>query len=428
MVGDLQEKLEPKVRLDVLSSVADRAIAYCGVQSRFGMDADALGRRSRVLAMLGWIEQDKGDIGKAEALLEEAYASASPLLARAPKIPQRLFALARIGETLGNIAIQQGRLPRAEARLREAADLTDRLVARSGPKAEWLTEQASAHMDVGVILLKEQLPQEAVSLLRGAVVMQTDVEKRAPVDRQRIYELTRDIAWLADAERATGKIGAALHDRQAEDGFSLQRLKAGADDREARLGLAVSRVVQSQVMLGQGRPRIALDLGRQAAADAETALASDPRDTVSQERVVAARRAVGEAALAMGDLAVAVQAADRTIALAETLADRDPSLMDWNLRLLGGARLLKIRIAARGADGLQACLQALAPAVTESRRPPPAPSDARRQRRSCLRSSSISVSRLSSATHTYRKPLMTAATPFARYSAWWRGALRERLR
>ena len=61
MVGDLQEKLEPKVRLDVLSSVADRAIAYCGVQFRYGMDADALGRRSRVLAMLGWIEQDKGD-------------------------------------------------------------------------------------------------------------------------------------------------------------------------------------------------------------------------------------------------------------------------------------------------------------------------------------------------------------------------------
>ena len=193
-------------------------------------------------------------------------------------------------------------------------------------------------MDVGVKLLKEQRPQEAVSLLRGAVVMQTDVEKRAPGDRRRIYELTQDIAWLADAERATGKIDAALHDRQAEVGFSLQLLKAGADDRDARLALAVSRVVQSQMMLGQGRPRIALDLGRQAAADAETALTSDPRDTVSQERVVAARRAVGEAALAMGDLAVAVQAADRTIALAEILADRDPSLIDWNLRLLGGAR------------------------------------------------------------------------------------------
>ena len=134
----------------------------------------------------------------------------------------------------------------------EAADLTDRLVARGGPKAEWLTEQASAHMDVGVKLLKEQRPQEAVSLLRGAVVMQTDVEKRAPGDRRRIYELTQDIAWLADAERATGKIDAALHDRQAEVGFSLQLLKAGADDRDARLALAVSRVVQSQMMLGQG--------------------------------------------------------------------------------------------------------------------------------------------------------------------------------
>jgi hypothetical protein len=104
-------------------------------------------------------------------------------------------------------------------------------------------------MDVGVILLKEQRPQEAVSLLRGAVVMQTDVDKRAPGDRQRIYELTQDIAWLADAERATGKIDAALHDRQAEGGFSLQLLKAGPDDREARLALAVSRVVQSQMML-----------------------------------------------------------------------------------------------------------------------------------------------------------------------------------
>ena len=111
MVGDLQEKLEPKVRLDVLGSVADRAMAYYAVQTHHAMDEDALGRRSRVLTMLGWIEQDRGQTEKAEALLEQAAESARRLVARDPKNPQRLFELARIEEHLGNIALQRGACP-----------------------------------------------------------------------------------------------------------------------------------------------------------------------------------------------------------------------------------------------------------------------------------------------------------------------------
>ena len=60
MIGDLRKKLQPKVQLEVLGVIADRAKGYYAVQSRYHMDADALGRRARMLDLLGAIEEDRG--------------------------------------------------------------------------------------------------------------------------------------------------------------------------------------------------------------------------------------------------------------------------------------------------------------------------------------------------------------------------------
>ena len=155
---------------------------------------------------------------------------------------------------------------------------------------------------------------------------------------------------------------------QYEDAISLQLLQANPDDREARRTLAVSRIAQSQMLLGDGRAARAITLARQAAVDSEAVLAGDPGDTYWLISAVAASKAVAEAALAMNDPAVAKPAADRALVLAGNLARTDPSVEDWSVRWLGGARLLSARVAARRATGLETCLSALGPAVAESQR------------------------------------------------------------
>ena len=114
MLGDLKDKLEPAGRLDALDAVGKRAMAYYTAQGQRGLDAASLGRRARVMHLMGDLKQRRGDLAGALGLFEEAARSTGELLACRPNDPQRIFDHAQSLYWVG--ALEQGRGRMAEAR------------------------------------------------------------------------------------------------------------------------------------------------------------------------------------------------------------------------------------------------------------------------------------------------------------------------
>ena len=368
MIGDLSQRLEPKVRLDVMGAVADRAVAYYAVEARHGMDADALARRGRVLRQLGWIEQDRGDLVKADALFRASADSARQLLAARPRDPARLLDYASAAGRVGQIAAQRGQWQDAEAWTRDAARAADQLVSGGDRTPTAIAEQGSEHVNLGVILMQQRQLAAALVELRRGVAIQSGLFDAGGLDRGRRDDLVQALGWLADGERQSGDAASALRDREAEEQVLDKDLRQTPNDRLALDALAVSRVARARILSNQGRVAEALSLARSAAAVAEQALAQDPADTVLADDAAGAQQTLGEVALAAGDLADARLAARRALSLAGTLAAKDQGMIAWTGPRLGAARLLGVRLAAREAVGATACRNALAMAVPESHR------------------------------------------------------------
>ncbi|HCF24559.1 MAG TPA: hypothetical protein DER67_03290, partial [Novosphingobium sp.] len=149
MIGDLRKKLQPKVQIEVLGSIADRAQAFYAVQSKYPMNEEALARRARVLKLLADIEDHRGNSGKSIALLEQSIASSRQLLERDPDNPDRILDQAFSLQGLGNILFLRGDLSGAEAKMQEAVQLTAHLVEDIGQKNEWLAEHGTALGNLG---------------------------------------------------------------------------------------------------------------------------------------------------------------------------------------------------------------------------------------------------------------------------------------
>lgn len=368
MIGDLRKKLQPKVQIEVLGSIAKRAQAFYAVQSKYGMDDDALGRRSRMLKLLADIETEQGNSDVAFGLLSQSVAASGELLTRDPDNPDRILEQAFSLQGLGNILFQRGDLGGAEARMQEAVRLTTHLINDIGRKDEWLAEHGSALANLGITQLQQHRLDPAIRNLTSAVAIKREMLLHHPQDRQGEADLGATLAWAAEAASQNGDDIRAQALRQEEQALYRAILTRSPDDLLALASLTGSRIKQADALIRQGKAKEALDLARLAAADADRTMRFDPSNASVIEDAARAQAVLAEAALMNSDLAGARKAADSGQQLAARLVSMDSAITSWSGQLLGNLRLLQMRIAVRGAPNAAACQAALAPIVAESAR------------------------------------------------------------
>jgi tetratricopeptide (TPR) repeat protein len=371
MIGDLRKKLQPKVQIEVLGGIADRAQAFYAVQSKYPMDDEALARRARVLKLLGEIEMDQGHSDVSLKLFEQSVTASRELLTRDPDNPDRILEQAYALQRLGNVLFQQGDMAGAEAQMQEAANLTTHLVediGDIGQRDEWLAEHGSALANLGIVQLQQRRLEPAIANLNRALAIKESVTIRTPTNWQAQYDLATTLAWAAEAAVQEGDESAALKFRLAEEKLYRAMMSASPDDLAAQSGLNANGVKQAESRLLQGDIRGAYTLAQTIATDSEILLRADFSNTEKIEGAARAQSILAEAALMIGDVSKAEAAVRRAEALAERLIRIDPSVTNWIGPLLGNARILRFSISARSVSGLSACRAVLAPSITEARR------------------------------------------------------------
>ncbi|MFI4933498.1 MAG: TIR domain-containing protein [Caulobacterales bacterium] len=368
MIKDLKGNLEPTGRLDALDSVGGRALAYYSAQKGHNLDAASLGRRARVLHLLGDIRDRRGDLGGALKVFQEAAASTGELLARAPGDPQRIFDHAQSVYWVGYVAWRRGDLDVALQEFGAYQRLADQLVSIDPKNQDWQLEVGYANANLGTALLDSGRADDAAQAYGRALGIARAVVAEAPRNRDRQFLLAQTYGWLSDVELQRGRLEAASANRLAERAVYQDIIQRTPGDEDTALALAVNRTAVAQILIAQGSTQGAIAELNAANSDMIRLMSASPDDLSYKAMAAKTFVTLGQVLLQTGDLATAEAIARRARDLAEELVAKDPSVAEGRRLALGSARVLMIKITCArtaSAAGRKSCLQ---PSLAEAER------------------------------------------------------------
>lgn len=262
MLTDLRDKLRGVGRLDVLTTVNERALAYYSVRDGLErLSNESLARRARIFQAMGDDNLERHNTAAGLSAFEEARRTTEELVSRTPHDRQRLYEHAKSIGGIGRTYELDEKWPAAEHHFMSFGSIMDRLLASAPRDADYLMRAATAAIDVGSIQLRgtKDFPAAQKSYERALFLLRR-AEGIRPSDPHILLSQANASAWLADSfyyrERWSESLSARLiQHRIVSKLHEADRLNADISFRlaAAERGLAYS-------LLRTGKPREAHSL------------------------------------------------------------------------------------------------------------------------------------------------------------------------
>ena len=214
MLGDLKDKLEPIGRLDALDGVGSRVLAYYSKQDASQLTDAALTQRSKALSLMAQVANSRGDSKTALNLYRQAMAGTAEAVRRDPTNAEAIFDHAQNVFYVGEIAQLAGDYAPAEAGMREYQRLARQMVALQPDNMKYRMEEQYADADLGIVLYDQRRFGEAVTQFNAALTTMEAISTADPSNKAYRQSVAEALAWLADAERASGHYDRAIQLRQ----------------------------------------------------------------------------------------------------------------------------------------------------------------------------------------------------------------------
>ncbi len=342
MLGDLRKKLVPVGRLEVLDGVGEKALEYYARQDPDRLDANALGRRSRALHLIGELREQRGQLDAAQLAFDRAADTTAQLLARAPQDGQRIFDHAQSVYWVGHLAWLRGDAPAAESAFRHYGEFADQLVRLAPANLEWQAERAYAHVNIGVVCNDTARAAEALDHFAQA---RATWLRLIPTQPARAGDLANCLGWIAKAYESQGDFERAAQS-QHEKMRALATLPDAATNQMVKRQLRVVYNELARLELIQGRLAEARQFALKALDAANALTASDPRNTTWLEQKYISQVIVAEVLFATGDRAAARENSLAALAGATKLLATDPKIVSWQVNL----RTVVLCMAAKVAE------------------------------------------------------------------------------
>ena len=345
MLTDLREKLEPVGRLDALDVVGQRALKYYAGQNPGSLDADALGRRSRALHLVGEVRNIRGDSVGGLTAFRQAAATTAEQLARDPDNPQRIFDHAQSVFWVGEVANERGEIKEAEEQWGEYKRLADRLVALDPHKPEWLMEVSYAQTNLGTLYFGQAHFAEADRAFADALRKREAVALREPYSAARQVEIGGAIDWLGKARARLNQTREAIGLHQREIAIYRTVLARDPGNTSALFVLAVAwqNVAQLEEIDGH------LDLAEASIGTSLEAFAKlrklEPSNANWQENELRAKNSQTDILFYRGKMGQAVTAQREAEAMLARLVTEDPKNVVWTVELRSLTDFYGARIA-----------------------------------------------------------------------------------
>ncbi len=299
MLGDLKAKLEPIGKLDALDGVGSRVLAYYSKLGTSDLSDAALAQRSQALSLMAGVASARGDTEGSVKLYREAMAGTEEAVRRNPNDANALFDHAQNVFYTGQIAHEGGDFSTAERSMREYKRLALRMVALQPDSMKYRMEEQYAETNLGVVLSDLRRYPEATAQFQRALATMEAVATADPGNKGYQQSVAESLAWLADAEAATGNYEAAIAQRRRQIQI-LEKLWLSTADVSYQQRLIPAHRQLGRLLLDQGKNQEAIGELRAAVAQAEALIPKEPTNAVWREYDYRARLDLARALLVTG--------------------------------------------------------------------------------------------------------------------------------
>ena len=179
MLGDLDDKLREVNRLDILESVADKAMEYFASLPAGDVTDQATAERAKALQKIGSIRFDQGHLQPALESFQAAEALNSALAAELPDSSLVQLQLAQSVAYVGLVRWQQGGIVEADRAFTKAHDILERALRRDPDSIDLLAELANQSTNIGRIVRDRGQPRCGGGKVSGGACDQPAPERAA---------------------------------------------------------------------------------------------------------------------------------------------------------------------------------------------------------------------------------------------------------
>jgi len=355
MLGDLDDKLRQVNRLDILESVADKAVKYFESMPLADVNDGTLAQGVRALQKIGRVRFDQGRMADAESAFTAAQPTADELVRRTPANADFVAIQAQNLLWLGRISWERGELDAALSRFHSALDRLSTLTATQQNETAILDRAGELHTNIGRVL-------EARGDFNAAhseyIIVLANYERLSARERDKLN-------WKSEVGYAHNNLGQIaykeghLDEAIREYGADL-RIKASLaalePNNSRREDLLISSAILGKSLAAVGETSLADRYLRNAVDEAERLLELDPSVTSWQEDAGYYSMMLAALARARGNFNDATHFGDRAVERLRGLARQDPQNVLWARELaetqLEGARRLLAQKRYREADDL----------------------------------------------------------------------------
>lgn len=276
MLGDLRQQLEPKVRLEILDSVGEKAMAYFASLDPADQSDESLVKTALALRQIGDVRMSQGEFAQAEAAFQRSMELTQSLYERDTENDQRLFDLGQSHFWVGFAALRRGDRVQARDPFLKYLEVSEQLVAREPDRQEWLLELSYAHNNLGTLDLRIGQIASARERFSKSLMIKEKLVATEPNNRVWQKELADTLGWLADAEHNLGHLEQALEYKYQRLARIRALLEEDSEDRSLQRALGYASLSLTRQLQSLGRAVDAHQLLEQAIFFADERTAFDP--------------------------------------------------------------------------------------------------------------------------------------------------------
>ncbi|MFV1988963.1 MAG: protein kinase, partial [Gemmatimonadota bacterium] len=324
MLSDLRDQLEPLGRLDILDDVGDRAVEYFASVPPDGFTDEELASLSRAMFQIGDVRMDQGRLPEAGRAFEESLELASALSDRAPDDPDRLFAVGQAEFYAGNRYFVEGRFDEAMTHFSAYRDISDELARRDPANLTYQLEVGYSHTNVGTILhargeLNGALEEFTRSLDAKRLVAETD-----PENARRRYDIGQGHNLLGVLVTDMGRLDDAQKHFEADLAIKADLVEESPGNATFIYRLVVAHHYLAGIRHARGDVNGALDQYRAQRDLLEPLVRNDPSNLRWARNLSAAEAREAHARADVGEMGEAERLATSSVARMQRVIEQNP--------------------------------------------------------------------------------------------------------
>ncbi len=330
MLGDLNDKLNNVVRLDVRQALDDKALAYFGSLTTADATDSALALRVSALQKIGSVRMDQGPISSALQAYQAATTLAAELARRAPGNADRAAAYGDSLKWVGQAFWYQGDLGNALENFQAATALLEK-AHKAKPDDDDLTfKLAMARNDAGHVREARGDFDAAQQDYSAYLEIFQTLHQREPTNTK--WKSYLGSAWnnLGKVELERGHLDRAVINYHADQQIKAAIVTSDPADHNAQSDLLVSNAILGRTLALCGEDAAALRYTQAAVASAKQLAALDPGNSSWQSDFALYNQQFGGLLRQNGQFEAAAIANHDAVRILTLLAARDPT--DTNLQ------------------------------------------------------------------------------------------------